>query len=227
MEEGLEKYVKKDYTGSLYDGLRQKHSEKRADIERRLQDFRDSYLKDDKHVFGELCFCLFTPQSKAKSCWQAIEKLKENGLLYNGTPEQIIKWVAAVRFNNNKSKYVVEARQLFTVNGELKIKDTLASLGDPLKMRKWLVKNVKGMGYKEAGHFLRNVGFGDDVAILDRHILKNMVKYGVISEIPKSLTEKKYLEIEAKFIEFADALGIPPAHLDLVFWSEEAGEIFK
>ena len=29
------------------------------------------------------------------------------------------------------------------------------------------------MSYKEASHFLRNIGFGENIAILDRHILKN------------------------------------------------------
>jgi N-glycosylase/DNA lyase len=225
--DSLEKWVVKKYDGEMFSGLKQTHSQKRADIEKRLDDFKNSWKGDDKHVFGELCFCLFTPQSKAKSCWHAIERLKETGLLYNGSPEQIIKWMAAVRFNNNKSRYVIEARELFTRNGNLTVKEILNEQGNALAMRDWLVKNVKGMGYKEAGHFLRNVGFGDDLAILDRHILKNMVKYGVIDEIPKTLTEKKYLEIEKRFIEFSNALGIPPAHLDLVFWSEEAGEIFK
>ncbi len=205
--------------------LKEKHALKRAEIEQRLAEFRENWNRDDRHIFGELCFCLFTPQSKAKSCWRSIEKLKETGLLYSGTAEEIIKWMAAVRFNNNKSRYVVEARELFTRGGKLNVKESLH--GDPKEMREWLVKNVKGLGMKEASHFLRNVGFGDDIAILDRHILKNMVRYSVIREIPKSLTEKKYLEIEGKFLDFAKAQGIPASHLDLVFWSEEAGEIFK
>ncbi len=83
------------------------------------------------------------------------------------------------------------------------------------------------MGYKESSHFLRNIGFGDDIAILDRHILKNLVKYGVIKEIPKSLTDKKYLEIEQKMKKFSEEAEIPFSHLDLLWWSEETGEIFK
>ena len=83
------------------------------------------------------------------------------------------------------------------------------------------------MGYKEASHFLRNIGFGDDIAILDRHILKHLVGNKVIPEVPKSLTGKKYLEIEQKMKEFANSTGIPFGHLDLVWWSEETGEIFK
>ncbi len=204
--------------------LKNTYASKKRDIEERLEEFKDSWTRDDKHIFGELVFCLFTPQSKARSCWHAVEKLKENGLLYTGRAEDIVKWMGAVRFNKNKSQYVVDARKLFTLGEQLVVKETLEQVDDK---RSWLVHNVKGLGLKEASHFLRNVGFGDNIAILDRHILKNMVKYGVIQEIPKSLTEKKYLEIEEKFIEFAKSQDIPPAHLDLVFWSEEAGEIFK
>jgi len=212
----------------MREDLKQKYAEKRKDIERRLQDFRESYQKDNRHVFGELCFCLLTPQSKAKSCWRTIEKLKETGLLYTGTPEEMKKWMSSVRFNENKSKYLALARQMFSDNnGNIAIKEKMNAIPDVPALRQWLIENVKGMGYKEASHFLRNVGFGDDIAILDRHILKNLVKYGVIEEIPKSLTEKKYLEIERKMKYFAEETGIPFAHLDLLWWSEETGEIFK
>jgi N-glycosylase/DNA lyase len=135
--------------------------------------------------------------------------------------------MASVRFNENKSKYLVLARELFTKDGSLKVKEILGAQGDAKSMRAWLIEHVKGMGYKEAGHFLRNVGFGEDIAILDRHILKNLLKYGVIEEIPKSLTPKKYLEIEEKMKNFSISAQIPFDHLDLLWWSEEAGEIFK
>jgi N-glycosylase/DNA lyase len=83
------------------------------------------------------------------------------------------------------------------------------------------------MGYKEASHFLRNIGFADDLAILDRHILKNLKIFGIIEEIPKSLSKKKYLEIEEKMRNLANEVNIPLSHLDLLFWSKETGEIFK
>jgi len=212
----------------MLDELKQKYEQKKQAIENRLNDFRLSFQNDDKHVFGELCFCLLTPQSKAKSAWRVIEKLKETGLLYSGNSEDIKKWMANVRFNENKSRYLVEARHIFSDNnGEIKIKEKMNALPDVLALREWLIENVNGMGCKEASHFLRNIGFGDDIAILDRHILKNLVKYGVIPEVPKSLTEKKYLEIEDKMRRFSQNIGIPFAHLDLLWWSEETGEIFK
>ena len=83
------------------------------------------------------------------------------------------------------------------------------------------------MGYKEASHFLRNIGFADYLAILDRHILKNLKIFGIIEEIPKSLSKKKYLEIEEKMRNLANEVNIPLSHLDLLFWSKETGEIFK
>ena len=97
----------------------------------------------------------------------------------------------------------------------------------PVEAREWLVANVRGLGYKEASHFLRNVGRGEELAILDRHVLKNLVKHNAIEEIPKTLTKKRYMEIEQKMKEFSQKVSIPLAHLDLLFWSEEAGRVFK
>jgi N-glycosylase/DNA lyase len=83
------------------------------------------------------------------------------------------------------------------------------------------------MGYKEAGHFLRNIGKSDNkIAILDRHILRNLKELGVIkSEELKG--KDSYFEVERKFIDFSDKIGIPIDELDLLFWSRENGEVFK
>lgn len=75
-------------------------------------------------------------------------------------------------------------------------------------------------------HFLRNIG-KRDLAILDRHILKNLKNLKAIDELPKALTKKKYLEIEGKFKAFSNKIKIPIDELDLLFWSQETGEIFK
>jgi N-glycosylase/DNA lyase len=86
---------------------------------------------------------------------------------------------------------------------------------------------VLGLGYKEASHFLRNIGLGEDLAILDRHILKNLMLLGVIREVPTSLSRKTYLEIERKMTAFSKEAGIPMSKLDLLLWYKEAGEVFK
>ena len=93
--------------------------------------------------------------------------------------------------------------------------------------REWLVRDVKGIGYKEAGHFLRNIGFDQDLAILDRHILKNLKRLGVIDGVPDSLTKRQYLATETKMKELSEAVHIPMSHLDFVLWYKETREILK
>ena len=100
-------------------------------------------------------------------------------------------------------------------------------LFDIPKARTWLVKNIKGLGMKEASHFLRNIGFFEEIAILDRHILKNLKKSGAIKSVPKTLSAKKYLELEKQMQGFSEKTGIPMQDLDLFFWAQETGEIFK
>ncbi len=80
---------------------------------------------------------------------------------------------------------------------------------------------------KEASHFLRNIGLGDNLAILDRHILKNLVILGVIKEIPKTISAKKYEEIENLLLVFSDYCKIKPFYLDFILWHREANDIFK
>ena len=208
--------------------IKELYEMRKGDIERRLKEFKELFENsNDDRIFAELIFCLLTPQSKAKICWKAVENLMEKDLLIRGSYEQVLRELKGVRFKKNKARYIMEARKTFTRENEIRIKGVISGFSDSKKAREWLVKNVKGMGYKEASHFLRNIGFGEDLAILDRHILKNLRLLGVIEAIPKTLTKKRYMEIENKMREFSRDIGIPLSHLDLLFWSKETGEIFK
>lgn len=204
------------------------YKEKKSDFKKRLQEFRDTWNKGtNKDIHLELSFCILTPQSKALNAWQAITNLKENNLIFTGSAEEMVEYLNIVRFKNNKSKFLVALREQMTKNGEIITKDFFSSIPTTFEKREWIVKNIKGMSYKEAGHFLRNVGFGSEVAILDRHILRNLVKLEVIDEIPKTLSPKIYLEIEKKMKEYCDFIKIPMDEMDLLLWYKEAGVIFK
>lgn len=205
------------------------YKEKQKDIEKRLREFKEIWEKgSNEDIHAELSFCILTPQSKAVNAWKAITTLRENGLLFNGSAEDIVEYLNIVRFKNNKAKYLVALReQMQNEKGEIVTKDFFNSIADVKEKREWIVKNIKGMAYKEAGHFLRNVGFGKEIAILDRHILKNLVKLEVIEDVPKSLTPKLYLEIEEKMKAYCKFISIPMDSLDLLLWYKEAGEIFK
>ncbi len=206
--------------------LLQIYKRKKNEIAKRLGEFRQVWDKSDKEIFAELCFCLLTPQSKAESCDSIICKLKENDLLYQGSLSSIMPYVKNARFYKNKSRYIIEARQFLKENGRINIKEML-NTNDTFQTREWLVKHIKGIGYKEASHFLRNIGFGQKLAILDVHILKNLKELGVIREIPKTLSRKQYLQIESNLRDFSMNTHIPMAHMDLLFWYRATNRIFK
>jgi len=198
------------------------------EIQSRLHEF-DSVLKTggEESIFAELVFCILTPQSKAKSAWAAVKRLLDKGLLLTGTEDQVLRELTGVRFKYKKAGYVIEARSMFLIDGKISIKSRISRFSDAYNAREWLVRNVKGIGYKEASHFLRNVGPGADLAILDRHILKNLRSLGVIKEVPDSLSRRRYLEIERGMKELSEEIKIPMSHLDLVLWYKETGEVFK
>ena len=194
-------------------------------IESRLQDFSRIWKQaSEEELFRELVFCLLTPQSKARTCWRAVERLERKCMIKEAGPEEITRELVGVRFNLRKGDYICLARSRFS---SCSLRDTLAGFSDAFAAREWLVANIKGLGYKEASHFLRNIGLGGDLAILDRHILKNLALLGVIDEVPASPSKKMYLEIEKKMIDFSREAKIPMSHLDLLLWYKEAGEVFK
>jgi N-glycosylase/DNA lyase len=204
------------------------YSIKKNEISFRLKEFENIWsARNDEEIFTELAFCILTPQSKAKSCWDAIVKLKDQNLLLKGNAEQIKQVLNCVRFKNKKAQYLGNARKLFMKDGRVSIRPFLNMFADIYECREWLVKNIDGLGYKEASHFLRNIGFGEKIAILDRHVLRNLNKLGIIEEVPGSISRAKYMELEKKMIEFSKQIDIPLSHLDLLFWYKETGEIFK
>ncbi len=206
-----------------YKNLKNKYALLKPDIKKRLEEFKDIWkTKSNAKLFGELCFCLLTPQSRANLCWKVILSLKKSGLLFEGNADEVAEYLKGVRFKNNKARYIIKVRKTFSV-----IKQEIRNYSEVYELRDWLVRNVCGFGYKESSHFLRNIGLGKNIAILDRHILKNLKLFDIIKMIPSSISKKKYLEIEKKMKIFAIKINIPVAHLDIVMWAKETGVIFK
>ncbi len=196
------------------------YKNKRELIQKRLNEFAN--LPEEKQ-FEEFIFCLLTPQSNAKKCWETVEQLKllEEWNIQNIT--RILK--TKTRFHNNKASYLLNARQSFSI-----ISPHLENKFQNIKeLRNFIADNVKGYGLKEASHFLRNIGKSDNqIAILDRHILKNLIKLNVISQKDAGIKNgADYQKIEQKFLAFSDEIGIPVDSLDLLFWSNESGDVFK
>jgi len=203
------------------DELARSYKERRTPIRKRLKEFSEVQPSD---YFYELVYCLLTPQSSAKHAEQVVSLLRTAGFHKKSiNPVPFLRRKECyIRFHNTKSQHLLRMKVQFPAIAQKLSEPVLA-----LELREWLVKNVLGLGYKEASHFLRNIGRNDGLAILDRHILRNLKRLGVIRSIPKSISKKHYLEIEQRFSRFAIDLGIAIDELDLVFWSMETGEILK
>ncbi len=197
------------------------YKERKPAIQKRLLEF-EAVLPQE--YFYELLYCLMTPQTSAENADKAVEDLKRVSFQSQQIdPEPFLRNKNNyIRFHKAKSKHLLKVKEEFP--GILK---TLLNGSTPVELREWLVHHVKGLGYKEATHFLRNIGKNGGLTILDRHILRNLKRYGAIRSVPKSLSRKQYCSIEKRFVKFSHTIGIPVDELDLLFWSMETGEIRK
>lgn len=188
-------------------------------ITKRLAEFESFKTKSENEWFSELCFCILTANAKQKTGAIIQNQIHFEGFktLSEETLANLIK-LNKHRFHNNKAKYIVMAREFANIKTIIKDKTELEA-------REFLVENVKGLGMKEASHFLRNTG-GQNLAILDRHILSLLAEHKII-EKPKTLTPQLYKQIEQKFTELASTLRMSLAKLDLFLWYMKTGEVLK
>ena len=188
-------------------------------INGRINEFKSINKENNEEIFNEMCFCILTANYNAE---KTIKIQNEIGHCFlTDSKEELSKKLTKYghRFPNNRAEYINESK---------KCKDKLTQIvnfHDKKSIREWLVNNVKGLGYKEASHFLRNIGF-DDFAIIDFHIVDVLINHNII-EKPKSLSKKRYLEIEEILKDIAKQTNLTLAELDLYLWYMETGKILK
>ena len=212
------------------DRLRVTHVARRPEIQTRLREFRKVWREgSDARLWEELVYCIFTAGASAKMGLRAVEAVRP--LLTTGRQKAMTRALIAAgahRFPNARPGYVVITRAYLQQSFSMRLRDRLLSFSDPFERRDWLAKDprIKGLGYKEASHFLRNVGF-KGYSILDKHIVRCLFELGVIDSAKPPLGRSRYLRIEARMREFADDVGIDFDELDLLLWSIKTGEILK
>ncbi len=208
--------------------LKKDYRAKKRVIEQRLREFRAVYDQGDRALFEELCFCILTAGSSARMGLRTIAALRD--ILLTGTKEELQERARLhrVRFWRIRPAYIHCTREYLGEICGMKLRRLLDSFDDPKERRDFLAKNrsIKGLGFKEASHFLRNIGFRG-YAILDKHIVNSLREMGVIDRRLKPTSRKGYLAIEERLARFAAEIGIDMDHLDLLLWSRKTGEILK
>jgi len=199
-----------------------KKSEIKKTIDSRIKEFSELGKKSINEIFKEMCFCLLTANFSAQGGIK-IQKEISNGFLT--LPEiDLAKKLSELghRFPNARARYIILARE--KINN---LKKILSGDESDLKKREEIVKNIKGLGMKEASHFLRNIGY-KNLAIIDFHIIDLLVKNNlIVKSKSKSLNVKKYLEIENLLKQIAEKTNLTLGELDLYLWYQETGKILK
>jgi N-glycosylase/DNA lyase len=188
------------------------------EIQNRLKEFKR--IEDEDLLFKELCFCILVANTNLEKTLEIWKKIDNGFLKYNKKQLSLKLKSLGYRFYNKRADYILYNRKIKKI-----IKEKIKELSS-FYLREWLVKNLKGIGFKEASHFLRNIGF-KDFAILDRHILRFLFKNKIIKEIPSNLSKRKYLEIENKLKNLADKLNITLSELDFLIFYLETGTLPK
>lgn len=199
-----------------------KSSEIKEIIDEKMKSFEELGKKDSNELFKELCFCFMTANFSAQGGIKIQNAIGDG--FHNLPEEELAKRLTELghRFPNARAKYIVESR-IYQDN----LKQILEELSDDLEKREWIVKNIKGLGMKESSHFLRNIGY-KKLAIIDFHIVDLLVKHDLIEKPrSRSLTPKKYIEIENVLREISKKTNLNLGELDLYLWYEETGKILK
>lgn len=220
--------MKKENQPLTIEKIKTAYSERGAEIRARIKEFEAIWeTGTDERLWEEMVFCFFTGGCSAKMGLRSVEAVRP--LLMSGNYAELADALRGKhRYPNARAGYIVASREFLQEHCEMRLRKKLQSFDNNLERRDWLVKEkgIKGLGYKEASHFLRNIGF-KGYAILDKHVLRSLAELKIIDDPKPPNTRLKYLTIEEQLKKLADLTEIDFDELDLVLWSLKTGEILK
>jgi N-glycosylase/DNA lyase len=220
--------LKRERQPITIEAIQAAHAEKRGEIRLRLAEFRAiGQQGTDRHLWEEMVFCFFTGGCSARMGINALEAVKPL-LMTAGQPELAAALKGVHRYPNARSRYIVESRSFLEKHCGMKLRKKLHDFDCEIERRDWLVreKGIKGLGYKEASHYLRNIGFSG-YAILDKHVFNCLAEIKIIDDPKPPNTRARYLTVEEKLRQLTVMTDIDFDELDLVLWSMKTGVILK
>lgn len=193
----------------------------RALVLERVEEFKLNNKADEDVWFRELALCVLTANSSFVSAYRVLGYVMEEFDRGTLNFERVLK-DHGYRLYDVKAKYL---KGIVKYRGRLKRWIKPIADANQKRAREVLADEIYGIGMKEASHFLRNVGYFD-LAIVDKHVSRFVTASGLVPPF-KSLTKRKYLEIEAKLTELARRYGMAVGILDLFIWHVETGTVLK
>ena len=220
--------MKQTRTPITIDNIKNAHRERRTEIRQRLSEFTAVIENGtDLNLWEEMVFCFFTGGCSARMGLNSLEAVKP--ILMTAEQPELADALSGVhRYPNARAKYIVHTRDFLRKQYGFELRKRLQSFDCSLERRDWLVreKGIKGLGYKEASHYLRNIGF-KGYAILDKHVLNCLAELKIIDDPKPPNTRSRYLMVEEKLKQLTEVTQIDFEEMDLVLWSMKTGVILK
>ena len=205
--------------------LSAEYSRKKDMIEAQLGEFEKiREIADDRKIFEELAFCILTSAVGPKVGQKSLEAMREK--LLDGTADDLESALKGIHKFPEKAFFIVHTREYLKKVYGFRLRELVESFADPESRRDFFAtnKDIKGLGYTQSSHFLRNIGFGG-YAILDKNVVKSLYDLGIIDSPKPPSTAKKYKEIEGRMKALAGEMGTGLDELDMLLWSLRTGRI--
>jgi N-glycosylase/DNA lyase len=186
-------------------------------------------------LWAELSCCILSSQVPYDLARAASQRIVDSGVFCSdGSPKQdalrshlLCKLSAPVAVGGTFRRYRFPQRRADQLASTFcVVHQTFGSLGQLLRhypdarsTREWMVKNMQGIGPKQASMFLRNVAVSYDLAIIDRHVRRYVYLIGLADSDVGVASVREYEELEAKLRVYATtAMACPLGILDWAIW---------
>ena len=203
-----------------------------------LQAVTPSKVVRHEDIEDELLFCLLggygIAEEHGRSAWLTVRQLEPFSEFWRDDDlcEKIITTLELpqfeprradgslrrYRFPKRKAAIIVEARRW--VRSHKPLEECLLYWDDP-KDRRRILLGCPGLGLKTASWLLRNLGMGDELAVLDVHLVRALQDAKRIDN--EIRLPRDYYAVEKAFLDWCHELNAPSAAFDLFIWEWQRG----
>jgi N-glycosylase/DNA lyase len=130
------------------------------------------------------------------------------------------KYSRRIRFFQRKIEYITRTIEKIYL-GKITLRSILTAENQSIvETRKKIMEYGCGIGPKQASMFLRNVGYSNDLAVLDKHVIDYMRILGLTDFYVNSVSNMHiYQKMESRLKLYATENQLTLLHLDLAIWT--------
>jgi len=193
----------------------------------------------EEELWQTLCLCILSSNVPYESAQSALSHLVDNEYLRlrwivetpnseNLIAEELSKpfylpvkldgSCRKYRFPNVRARNIVQAARVM-FSEKLSLSEVLARHDSERIIRDTLVAKIPGIGLKEASHFLRDIGYSNNLAIIDSHVASFLAEIKAISrEEVKMINRSTYFELESILQKLCKEHNVSLSVFDIAVW---------